>query len=163
MKKEYSSSEWNEREDKYIEVISSIVLPISPTTAQIKELTSKLESVYTKAGFEMAFIKRKYERATLDLKNAEAELFNIVKKECLESGNKVTESDVKGMVKTKLKTCPIEGYKSDIYSVLKVLMDRVIFMEQTLKIILEKKSSIIAINTMLKLEHDFSGTKDNME
>ena len=161
IKKEYSLNEWEAREDYYAQTIMGLVIPALPNTKEIMELTSKLDCIYTEAAFEYAQIKRKEEMVSMDLKNAAAEMFSTIKQQQLTAGTKVTEADIKGLVKTYISTHPMPGYKSDLYSLLKFYMHRSTFMEQVIKAISEKKQSIIACTAMLKIENSFSGTPDD--
>lgn len=160
IKTDYSAKEWKDREQFYIEELSNLTIPEEPTTKEILNLTSKLDKLYTVAAFELANLRRKDARLNLDLKNAEAELFNILKKQELSAGNKVTENEVKGIVKNYLMNNYIQGYNNDIYTLIKAVMDRLIFAEQVVKTITEKKASIIAATSMLKIENSFSGAKE---
>lgn len=165
MKENYTSQEWAQRESYYRDTLISLTIPEAPTNAEVKVLISALDVIMTEATFECAMIERKFERASLELKNAEAELFNILKQQQLLEGVKVTELDVKGLVKTHLKNNNIAGFQTDIYTILKVTMDRHTYMKAVVKAISEKKSSIISALSILKLEGTLSpNTKDvNLE
>lgn len=161
MKENYVGNEWSLREKYYRETLMSLTIPESPTSEEVKLLISALDVIMTEATFECALIERKYERACLELKNAEAELFNILKQEQLIAGAKVTEADIKGLVKTHLKNNNLPGFKTNIYTILKVTMDRHIYMKAVVKAISEKKGSIISSLSILKLESSISpNTKD---
>lgn len=161
MKENYTSAEWNDREIYYRNALMQLHVPESPTSVELSQLISKLDTFMTEATFEGAMIDRKHGRATLELKNAEAELFNILKQQQLTAGVKVTEADIKGLVKTHLKTNPIAGFQNDIFTILKVTMDRDVYMKAVIKAISEKKGSIISALSILKLEGTISpATKD---
>lgn len=161
MQENYTSAEWAAREVYYRDALMQLYIPESPTSNELSILISKLDTFMTEATFEGGLIKRKHERASLELKNAEAELFNIIKQQQLTEGIKVTEADVKGLVKTHLKKKPIAGFQNDIFTILKVTMDRNTYMESVIKAISEKKSSIISALSILKLESTVSpATKD---
>lgn len=162
IKKEYTTKEWTDREEYYINELTSLVIPELPTAKEVLSLTSKLDKFYTEASFEFAIIKRKESRLSLELKNAEAEMFNIIKQQQLTAGAKVTEADVKGLVKTYIANNPLHSYKSDMYTLIKAVMDRLVFIEAVIKTISEKKASIISATAMLKIENSFSGSKENV-
>lgn len=162
IKKEYTTKEWTDREEYYINELTSLVIPELPTAKEVLSLTSKLDKFYTEASFEFAIIKRKESRLALELKNAEAEMFNIIKQQQLTAGAKVTEADVKGLVKTYIANNPLHSYKSDMYTLIKAVMDRLVFIEAVIKTISEKKASIISATAMLKIENSFSGSKENV-
>lgn len=161
MQENYTSAEWKQRENYYRDALMQLHIPESPTSKEVLELVSKLDTFMTEATFEGAIIERKYERASLELKNAEAEMFNILKQQQLTAGVKVTEADIKGLVKTYLKENPIAGFQNDIFTIIKATMDRNVYMKAVIKAIAEKKSSIISALSILKLEGTISpATKD---
>lgn len=160
IKKEYTTAEWTLREEHYMNELTSLVIPELPTAKEVLALTSKLDKLYTEASFEFAIIKRKESRLALEIKNAEAEMFNIIKQQQLTAGAKITEADVKGLVKTYLANTPIHSYKSDMYTLIKAVMDRLVFIEVVVKTISEKKASIISATAMLKIENSFSGSSE---
>lgn len=163
IKKDYTLAEWKDREDYYIDTLTDLTIPESPTVKEILNLTSKLDKLYTEASFEYAMLKRKESRINIDLKNAEAKIFNIVKKEQLvDNGLKITEKEANGLVKDFLENNFIQGYNNDIYSLLKAVMDRVIFADQVVRVIAEKKAGIISATAMLKIENSFSGSKERV-
>ena len=157
VKTEYTSKEWKEREEFYIDSLSKLSIPEEPTPKEALNLISKIDKLYTIAAFELATLRRKDSRLQMDLKNAEADLFNILKKQEITSGNKVTENEVKGIVKNYLMNNTFQGYTKDIYTVIKAVMDRLVFAEQVVKTLTEKKSSIELATRMLKIENSLSG------
>lgn len=160
VQKTYTNQEWAERENYYIEALQNLVLPLQPTTKEVMEITSKLDALYTDASFDYGNLARQNEIVTMDLKNAEAEMFAIIKQQQLTTGSKITENDVKGLVKTYIAEHNIKGYGSDLYSIVKYYIMRTTFMEQTLKAISKKKESLVTDSAMLKIENSFSGAKD---
>lgn len=160
--KEYTTKEWTERENYYIEKLSQLTIPGNPTTKDILTLTSELDSVYTEASFDCANIKRKEALTSIDLKNFESTLFIDIKLDQLKAGNKVTETDVKGLVKKQMTdpTNILPGYTTDIYTIYKAILTRLEFIERVIKIISEKKAAIISATAMLKLEGAFSSAID---
>ena len=162
LKENYTVAEWQQKEEHYMKELANVILPEQPTTADVLEVTSKLDSIYTEASFDYAFVKRKESKINLDLKNAETEMFGIIKKQQLSAGaSKITESDVKSLVKNYLATNPLTGYKADIYTTSKAIITRVVFMEQVIKTIAAKSDGLKIAASMLKIEGGFSGAKDN--
>lgn len=160
IKKEYTLKEWDEREAYYQQAIMGIVLPPLPDTKEVMSITSQLDLIYTEASFEYAQIKRKESIILMDLKNAETELFSTIKQQQLTAGAKITEADVKGLVKTYIANNSMQGYNTDLYTLAKFYMNRSTFMEQVIKMISEKKQSIISVTAMLKIENSLTGAKE---
>ena len=138
----YTNKEWEEKEKEYIDVINSIILSLNPTPIEIIQNVSRLDKAYTEASFDYSNFKRKLELASMDLKNAEVEYFSIIKQQQQNNGCKTTENDVKGLVKTYISNNVINGYSSDLYTLVKYYTFRAAFMEQVLKLICEKKQSL---------------------
>lgn len=164
IKKDYTLAEWKDREDYYIDTLSDLTIPEAPTVKEVLNLTSRLDKLFTEASFEYAMLKRKESRLNIDIKNAEAKIFNIVKKKKIIEANdpkfKITERETLGLVTEFLEDNLIQGYNNDVYSLLKAVMDRVTFSQQVVKIIAEKKAGIISATAMLKIENSFSGSKE---
>jgi hypothetical protein len=160
LQKDYTLVEWDAREDYYTQALIALNIPGQPGSKDVMDLTSKLDALYTEASFDFAYIKRKQELVETDLKNAEAELFSTIKQQQLNANAKITENDVKGLVKTYIATNQIKGYNSDLYTLGKYYIRRSIFIERVIKIISEKKQALIVTTAMLKLENSFSDAKD---
>lgn len=158
MKESYKNCEWLEREEYYKNNLLQLNIPTLPTNDEVLTLISKIDAIMTEATFECAILERKHEKAMLDLKNAETEMFGILKKQQLASGEKITEADTKSLVKTYLNNNPVGGFKKDIYSVIKATIDRYTYMKAVVKILSEKKNSIISILGVLKIESSMSNT-----
>ena len=160
LKNEYTHEEWKQKEQYYIDALMNMVIPKQPTSKEIMEYTTQLDQLYTEAGFDYANVSRALEIVNIDLKNAEAELFASIKKQQLSAGVKITENDVKGLVKTHIGTHKLKGYQSDLYSVIKYYIDKNTFMQQVVKTISEKKNSLITDTAMLKIENSLTGAKE---
>ncbi len=148
----YTNKEWEDKEKEYISKINSIIIPPNPTPVEIMELVSRLDAIYTEAGFDYSNFKRKLELASLDLRNAEVEYFSVIKHQQQNLGYKSTENDIKGLVKTYISSNVINGYSSDLYTLVKYYIFRTTFMEQVLKSILEKKQSINVAKSMIEIQ-----------
>lgn len=160
LQKDYTLVEWDAREDYYTQALLALNIPSQPDTKQVMDITSKLDALYTEASFDFAYIKRKQELVDIDLKNAEAELFSTIKQQQLNANAKITENDVKGLVKTYIATNQIKGYNSDLYTLAKYYIRRSTFVDRLIKIISEKKQSLIVTTAMLKIENSFTDAKD---
>jgi len=147
----YTNKEWEDKENEYILKINSIVIPLKPTPIEVMEIISRLDKLHTEASFDYLNFKRKLELANMDLKNAEIEYFSVIKHQQQNSGYKVTESDIKGLVKSYISNNIINGYSSDLYTLVKYYIFRTTFMEQVLKSTLEKKQSINIIKAMMEI------------
>lgn len=161
-KAEYTPSEWTEREAYYIEKLSKINISRNPTMAEVNENNSLLDALFTEAAFDHALIKRKEYNINLDLKNAEVELFNTCKMDALTQNKdiRLTEKDISALVKKYLLTNNIHEYKLPIYTMIKAVNSRLIFIDRVVDIITQKRAALITANGMLKIEKSLSGAKD---
>jgi hypothetical protein len=146
----YTNKEWEDKENEYLLKINSIVIPLKPTPIEVMGIVSRLDNLHTEASFDYSNFKRKLELANMDLRNAEIEYFSIIKHQQQNLGYKVTENDIKGLVKSYISNNIINGYSSDLYTLVKYYIFRTTFMDQVLKSILEKKQSINIIKTMME-------------
>lgn len=157
VKKQYTKQEWEEREDYYQkELLKLDSATVGQTTNDVLERLSKLDTLSTIAMFDFMQVERVYERATLDMKNAETEMFTTIKMEQISNGIKVTEADVKGLVKAYLKSNNLPQYHAPIYEVVKAAMHRHSFMKAVVEEIKNKRSSIISSLSLLKIESSLS-------
>ncbi|WP_238918171.1 hypothetical protein [Clostridium sp. YIM B02555] len=146
----YTNKEWEDKENEYLLKINSIVIPLKATPIEVMGIVSRLDNLHTEASFDYSNFKRKLELANMDLRNAEIEYFSIIKHQQQNLGYKVTENDIKGLVKSYISNNIINGYSSDLYTLVKYYIFRTTFMDQVLKSILEKKQSINIIKTMIE-------------
>lgn len=167
VKKAYSQSEWNLREDYYIDEVSKIVIPEAPSTQEIKKLNSQIDALLTEVLGDVAYVKRQYDEYDRMMKLAEKEAFNAVKSAPGQgSGIKLTEKDTVSLVVTYLRSNPLSDpnanvdpktgkrppMKVDIYSAVQIYEKRLRFIEAVSEMLEGKKSALVTDNAMLKIE-----------
>ena len=104
VKKVYTTKEWDEREEYYQRKLTGLTsAKLGQTSNDVLDTLSKLDTLSTEAMFDFLQIERVFEKVNMDLKNAETELFAKIKMEQLEAGLKVTEAEVKSLIKKFLK------------------------------------------------------------
>jgi hypothetical protein len=160
IKEAYTTQEWTQKEAYYVQAVSKIKLPADPNTKDVMRLESEIDQLLTEAMLDLAFIKRKYEALDMQMKLSEKETFSILKKNppSALAGTKLTENDIKGMVVSYLKGRPVQNAKLDIYTMLTATEQRFIFIDTVVKMLTERKSSLIIDTGMLKIESNLSNT-----
>ena len=161
MNKNYTKQEWEKIEENYINAVNKIIVPKDANTKDIVLLTASIDRVLTGAIYVQANIKNQYNTLDLKIKNSEASLFYSIKSNALAQGSKLTESEVKGMVKDYLSKNPIEGYDEPCFNKICDLSEKLSFIDATIKTLSEKKSALVAIIAMLKLDASFAGINVN--
>lgn len=158
----YTAIEWKEREDFYLRELTALkMVTVGQTKDDLIKRLSALDVLSTGATFDFMQAERRLEKVQMDQKNAELELFNTVKVEQLTLGNKITENDIKSMVKKHLMTNVMDGYNAPIFSVLSIIMSRHSFMKAVVEDVKNKRSSIISSLSLLKLESSLSPATDD--
>lgn len=163
LKENYNCKEWKEKETYYTQILEGIIIPELPEIDDVKRLNSRLDSIMTEALFDYGYIKRKENSIHTDLKNEEISLFTTIKKTNLDAGVKLTENEVKGLVKQQLMTNEYKETKADIYSILKIFMERATFMDSVVKIIKAKRDAITVANISLATEVKASGATKGVD
>lgn len=155
VKQQYSTPEWTQREAYYVNELSRLAIPSDPTTKEVMQLNSQLDSVISEANLDFGYIDRNYQYFMSLMKNAEKECFSIVKAAQLASANnKATENDIKGLTVTYIKNNPLAGLPTNIYDIIYAAEKRHRFMEAVLSTLKSKRDSVVTINTMLKIENN---------
>lgn len=164
LKRQYTKEEWEIKEEEYINALLRLKsASVNQTKDDVLDRLSQLDGINTIATFDFMQCERNLERTEMDRKNAEVELFTLIKIEQLDKGNKCTENEVKGLVKKHLKENPLPGYKTPVFAVLSVVMHRHAFMKSVIEDIKNKRSSIISSLSLLKLESSLSPATQDAE
>ena len=149
VKEAYTTLEWNAREKYYIAECAKIIVPSDPTPKLIMNITSEIDTLLSEALMDLAFVKRKFLDYKTKMNLAEKEYFVAIKQQ---STVKLTENEVKGSVTSYLRSHPIYNMKHDIYTLVQSVEYRLTFMESVVKILTEKKASLISDSAMMKIE-----------
>lgn len=152
LKETYTSTEWSEREKHYFEQIQGLTIPLDPNPKAIVALESAIDSVLSEALIEKAYLKRRYDKAEQDMKLSEKELHFQIKTDPNNAGLKLTADDVKSLITIELRSRPLQGYPTDIYSIVRSIGYRLSFVEEVVRTLHEKKQSLIIISSMMKIE-----------
>lgn len=152
VKPAYSTKDWELREAYYIAEVSKLPIPEQPNTKDVLKFNHLLDSLMDESLMEQAYVERNFNHYNTLMKNAEKEIFSIIKQQELTAGSKATENDIKGLTVAHLKKNPLEPNKPDIYTIVLSAEKRHLFIERVVKILQEKKQAMVTVNTMLKIE-----------
>lgn len=183
IKQNYKQSEWEEREDFYADELSKLVIPDNVTVADIKVLSAKINRLYDEAVLDLALVKRKFDSYEKMKKLTEKQLFFTIKQTADTINVKMTEKMVEGAVFTALgylipnkvldgSAIPdfesnllylIQGQQANItpittnlFTVMRVLEERLIYMQSIVEMLKDKHSTLITLEGALKLEVSLS-------
>lgn len=152
LKEQYTNTEWQEREMHYIEAIQNMVIPLEPSPQAIVALESEIDRILSEALIEQAYLRRRSDKANQDRKLSERELHFQIKTSPTYSNSKLTTGDVDSLIATHLKANPLPGYSRDIYTIVNAISYRLTFIEEVVRTLSEKKSSLMIISSMMKIE-----------
>lgn len=155
MKQKYTSAEWQQREQEYIESVNSIVIPYEPDDVDITSINAMVDSVYTVAKVEQAIYSRLYDRNHQRRKNSETEVYLISKRGLPLDANgnpqKTTEAEFKAMGVEFLKNNKVDNTSYNVYDLESLAADRRIFMDSIVDILKSKSDKLITDSGALKL------------
>lgn len=152
LKESYTTSEWASREAYYVEEVGKLSIPVDPTPKEIVNLESMIDSLLSEALLDQAYIRRRYDKAHQDMKLGQTELHFQVKSDPAYEKSRLTTDDIKSLVITELKSQPLAGYSLDIFTIVNAINYRSTFIGEIVRILTEKKSSLMIVSSMMKIE-----------
>ena len=166
VKEAYTNQDWANRESYYVQEVGKINLPTDPNSKDIMRIVAEIDGLLSEATLECSYLRRKFQDLETKMKLSEKETFIILKQQNnaptgAGAPAKLTESDVKGLVVKYLRSNPIHGMKSDIYTVLQSVEYRLVFIEAVVKMLTDKKMSIFADKAMIAIEAGMGGGNNN--
>ena len=156
-KKIYTQVEWDAKEAWYANQISTLQLPLAPTTGDIRAFVNRLDMLLPVARLDFSFVTQNYETYDSALKNMEKIMFSEIKLTPpveLQS-IKLTVDEAKGYVTNHISKTPYMQTGVSLYEIVRISNQRHIFMEAVVKNLLDKKESVITHMTLNK--HDMLG------
>lgn len=152
----YSKAEWEQIEDFLIEQLNSIQLPEQVTPQDIMALNARLDELATPVMWLYQQTKRTYEAIQMDRKNAEKQVYMIVKDAVDANGNptgkKRTEGEIAAAIVEYLNQTPVGDYPNSIYVMEKAAMERYLFMDAVVSVLKQKAEKLITDLGAVKLE-----------
>lgn len=155
-KRAYSKAEWEQVEAYLTEQLNNIVIPEDITPADIKRLNAQIDRLSAPVMRLFAMTKRAYEGITMDRKNAEKQVYMLVRDVTDENGKptgkKRTEAEIAAAITEYLNQTPINGYPQPIYVMEKAAMERYVFMQAVVDTLKQKGEKLITDLGAIKLE-----------
>ena len=152
IKEKYTTAEWQEREHYYIEQVQRLIIPLEPNPQAVIALESAIDQILSEALLEQGYLRRRYDKVTQDRKLNEKELHFTIKTDPTYQGLRLTTGDVESLIVTHLKNNPLPGYSQDVYTIQNAVAYRLTFIEEVVRTLSEKKSSLMIISSMMKIE-----------
>lgn len=155
IKRAYTTSQWQQKEDWYVKEVNSINITPAPSTADIQRFASEIDRILTIARLDYAFINQAYDRYSMQLKIEERRDFVTLKQQppAQFAGMKLTVDDMKGVVAVVIKQNGWNGGKLSLYDLVEMSSQRNIFMEGVIKTLQDKKDLLITHSGMMKIDH----------
>lgn len=151
----YTEEQWRNRELHYTEALVNLVVPTQQELNTIATFNAALDQIQTEALLEIALIERQYEKFNNLIKNAEKEIYIILKRDELkkDSKAKLTVADVDGLVVNHIKNNEVDGYLN-LYLIREKVFNRLAFMKRVVEILRDKQQALITVNLLFKVESD---------
>lgn len=157
----FSKAEWEQIEDFLIQEVNNISVPERVTPQDITKLNARLDELSAPVMWLYATTKRTYESVEMDRKNAEKQVYLIVKDMTDDQGNptgkKKTEAEISAAIVEFLNTTPLKKpdgtpMPNSIYVMEKAAMERFMFMDAVVSTMKQKGEKLITDLGAIKLE-----------
>lgn len=168
-KRTFSKAEWEQIEEYLINALNSIAVPEHVTPEDIQQLNAALDKLSASVMWLYAVTKRAYEGIQMDRKNAEKQVYMLVRDAVDDqgkpTGKKRTEAEIAAATTEYLNSTPINGYPQPIYVMEKAAMERYVFMQAIVDTMKQKSEKMITDLGAIKLEVQITpdGTIDSDE
>lgn len=161
VKKAYRNSEWQAKEDFYVQEVQKINIPQAPNPADIANTANQIESILCLARLDMAFIQQNYESYERCLTIEERRLFVELKLNPPTGYNalKLTVDEMKGIVTNVIKGSPWGSNKNNpnLYDIIIESEKRYIFLRNVIQALIDKKDLLITHSSVVKVEASLNG------
>lgn len=155
----YTQTQWTMKEDWYIDRVNRLVIPLSPTPADIANVANDLERLLSIARLDMCFIEQSYDKYELLYKLQEKILYNELYNYNLGivQGQKLTVAEREGYVASIIKNNGWDGGKLSLFDLRTLCRSRYTFMEGVIKSLTDKKDLLITHSSVIKTEASING------
>lgn len=156
LKKDYSKKEWNEREDYYINTVTSIVIPQMSTTKELQCISAQIDEVLTQAYFDKATVYKKLENSKGKLQRMESQAWLTVDTITLEKekGKKLLKEEKEGLVSAFMQKQMYEDTNITLYSYHEEMKHRANFIDSVISSLRSKSGVVLNHIGLLKIEKD---------
>lgn len=160
----YTNTQWTIKEDWYIDRVNRLVIPLSPTPADIANVANDLERLLSIARLDMCFIEQSYDKYELLYKLQEKIIYNDLYNYNLGlvQGQKLTVAEREGYVASIIKNTAWDGGKLSLFDLRTLCRSRYTFMEGVIKSLTDKKDLLITHSSVIKTEASINGMSNSV-
>lgn len=155
----YTNTQWTAKEDWYVDRVNRLVIPLSPTPADIANVANDLERLLVTARLDMSFIEQSYDKFELLYKLQEKIIYNELYNYNVgvAQGQKLTVAEKEGYVASIIKNTPWDGGKLSLFDLRSLSRSRYTFMSGVIKALTDKKDLLITHSSVIKTEASLNG------
>ena len=163
--KQYSPSQWEEKEKWYQQMLSRIMLPDGFGLEHFKQALIRYDVVATTARLDYARIEANYNtyKETLDIE--ERDCYIAVQNQQMglpnKAAGKLNIDDIKGLVTTIIKNKKWNNSNYTLYELVKNSRERLSFMKGVKENLQDKNSMLIWAAASLKIDNSISSLQNN--
>lgn len=160
----YTNGQWTMKEDWYVDKINKLVIPLSPTPADIANVANDLERLLVTARLDMSFIEQSYDKYELLYKLQEKIIYNELYNYNIGvvQGQKLTVAEREGYVASIIKNTPWDGGKLTLFDLRTLCRSRYTFMSGVIKTLTDKKDLLITHSSVIKTEASLSSMSNSV-
>lgn len=160
----YTNSQWTSKEDWYVNKITNLTIPLSPTPADIANVANDLEKLLVTARLDMSFIEQAYDKYELLYKLQEKVIYNSLDKYNVgvTQGMKLTVAEREGYVASIIQNNPWDGGKLSLFDLRTLSRSRYTFMQGVIKSLTDKKDLLITHSSVIKTEASINGMSSSV-
>lgn len=160
----YSMSEWQQKEDWYVQETGKLQFSISPTPAEVQQIAIAIDGILSVARIDHAYVTQMYDKYSMQRKIEETRQYVSLKQQppAQFSNMKLTVDEMKGVVAYVIKNTPWDNTSLNLYDLVQIFSSRHIFMEGVIKLLQDKKDLLITHSGILKIENSLGGMQSSV-
>lgn len=160
----YTNTQWTMKEDWYVDRVNRLIIPLSPTPADIANVANDLEKLLVTARLDMSFIEQSYDKYELLYKLQEKIIYNDLYNYNVgvAQGQKLTVAEREGYVASIIKNTPWDGGKLSLFDLRTLSRSRYTFMSGVIKALTDKKDLLITHSSVIKTEASLNGMSNSV-
>lgn len=158
----YTSSQWQLKEDWYVNRVQTINIPLSPSPADLANTANDIETALSTARLDMAFIKQSYDKFSMLYKIQEKVVYTDLQNYNMVNPNtKLTVPEKESYVAKIMKNTAWNNGKLTLFDLLQESTNRYTFMSGVIKSLCDKKDLLITHSSVIKAEVSLNGYSNN--
>ena len=160
----YTTTQWTAKEDWYVNKVTNLTIPLSPTPADIANMANDLERLLATARLDMSFVEQAYDKYELLYKLQEKIIYNELYNYNIgiTQGQKLTVAEREGYAASIIKNTPWDGGQLSLFDLRTLCRSRYTFMEGVIKSLSDKKDLLITHTSVVKTEASLNNMGNNV-